>query len=283
MNSKVQDAFSGLGLRSQRVTVASGVELNYWDVGEGTTILFVPGWTFTADVFIHQFAGLSGKHRVIAFDPRSQGRSSVTAHGNEYATHAADLKAFIEQLDLRDIVLIGWSAGAAETWGYIRLAGLERVKAHICIDLPPKCLSTNERDDWIEGTLADISGTVMRMSNRKSLRDFVIWYAVNVMIQRTLDQAELDWIVAQSETTPDWAALSLWAYLMFTDFRPEVTLLDQHRPSLFIVAQHWAETALLYVQRTWPNSRVEILGGHMMFWEYPEKFNEIVSEFVASL
>ncbi len=278
----IHDVSRHIGALGRFVEVSPGVELHYWDVGQGPPLLFVTGWTFTADVFIHQLAEFSKDHRVIALEPRSQGLSTTTAGGNEYATHAADLKAFIEALDLTDIVLIGWSAGAAETWGYVRLAGLDRVKAHVCIDLSPKCLSDDEKTDWVEGSLADISGAVMTMASRGTLRDFVRWYTESVMVQRELAADELDWIVAQSATTPDWVALSLYAYLMFADYRPEASLLDAQRPSLFVVAEHWADKARPYLERNWPHSQVEVLGGHMMFWEHPEAFNAILRRFVAA-
>ena len=268
--------------QGQFVEVSPGVELHYWDVGQGTPLLFVTGWGFSADVFHQQIADLSKDYRVIALDPRSQGRSSTTAFGNEYATHAADLKAFIEALDLRDVVLIGWSAGAAETWGYVRLAGLERVKAHVDIDLSPKLVSVTE-GDWVEGTLDELAEAIMTMSSRRTLRDFVKFYITEVMVQRTLAPAELDWILAQFERTPQWAALSLYAYLVQTDYRPEAKLLDENRPSLFVVAEWWAETAKPYLEKHYPNSEIAVLGGHMMFWEHPDRFNAMLRDFIGRL
>lgn len=270
-----------IGALGKTIEVAPGIELHYWDVGSGTPLVLVPGWTFTADVFVHQINEFSKDHRVIAIDPRSQGRSSKTATGNDYATHAADLKVLIEALDLTNMVLVGWSAGMAETLGYIRLAGLERVKAHVEIDMPPKPLSIDQGSDWVEGTLADVSEGIMAMTPRASLREVIRWYTENVMVQRKLGAEELDWIVAQSETTPQWAAIALYCYLMFTDYRPELTRLDGERPSLFVIAEHWAETARPYIEKNWPNAHVEVLGGHMMFWEHPEKFNAILRDFLA--
>jgi non-heme chloroperoxidase len=30
-------------------------------------------------------------------------------------------------------------------------------------------------------------------------------------------------------------------------------------------------------------SKAEVLGGHMMFWEHSEKFNELVKQFLVAL
>ena len=71
--------------------VEPGVELYYEDHGAGSPLVFVPGWTFTTEVFVHQVEYFSGTHRVVSFDPRSQGRSTLTLQGNDYPTQSADL------------------------------------------------------------------------------------------------------------------------------------------------------------------------------------------------
>ena len=58
--------------------------------------------------------------------------------------------------------------------------------------------------------------------------------------------------------------------------------MDADVPSLFFVASHWAATDRPYLAEHCPNSRVEAFGGHMMFWEYPERFNAILTEFLAT-
>ena len=92
--------------------VEPGVELYYEDHGNGSPLVFVPGWTFTTEVFTHQFAHFSENHRVVSFDPRSQGRSTLTLQGNDYGTQSADLCKLIDHLGLKDPVLVGWSAAS---------------------------------------------------------------------------------------------------------------------------------------------------------------------------
>ncbi|MHA7965329.1 alpha/beta fold hydrolase [Paenibacillus sp. CAU 1782] len=52
-------------------------------------------------------------------------------------------------------------------------------------------------------------------------------------------------------------------------------------PTLTIVSEHWAETASAYTKALTPKSAVEVLGGHLSFWEHAEKFNEIVARFLG--
>ena len=96
------------------VEVASGVDIYYEDEGEGPALVLIPGWTFTTRVFDHQFAAFSDSYRVISFDPRSHGRSTVTSDGNNYATQAADLAAVLDHLKVENPVLAGWSAGSLD-------------------------------------------------------------------------------------------------------------------------------------------------------------------------
>lgn len=103
------------------------------------------------------------------------------------------------------------------------------------------------------------------------------------MIQRKLTKAELFWIVDQSAKSPPWVAAALFASGMFSNHMAEAELLDKTLPSMTIVAEHWKNTAVPFLKKNFPNTKVEVLGGHMMFWEHAEKFNQILSDFIASI
>jgi pimeloyl-ACP methyl ester carboxylesterase len=263
--------------------IEPGAEIYYEDTGTGSPILFVPGWTFTTEVYRHQISHFSSSHRVVALDPRSQGRSSITLHGNNYLTHAADLSKLIARLDLKDVVLVGWSFGCLETWGYLKLAGTSSVKAIVSIDLSPKPLSVNP-DDWVEGPLDEIASTYNSSFNDpQGHRDFITTYAKEVMFQHPPSEAELFWIAGQSMRTPYYVAAALFASGMFADNMAEAKLADESVPALNIIAEHWADRAVAFTRRHFPKTRTAVLGGHMMFWEYPAKFNTILEDFIGRL
>ena len=264
------------------VEVSPGVEVFFREAGSGPTVLFVPGWTFASDIFEKQFDGLSKEFRVVAIDPRSQGRSTVTSTGNDYLTHAEDLAAFIDKKGLKDIVLIGWSFGCLETYGYVKLKGAGNLKAHVCIDLSPKPLSVKS-GDWVEGPLDEIAdGYRTYMRDAKGQREFVTWYADNVMVERDLKPEEMAWIVDQSLTTPHWTAAALFASGMFANNLAEAKLLDEKKPTLNVIAKHWAETATAFVKKEMPNSEILVMGGHMMFWEHSDEFNAALTKFIKA-
>jgi pimeloyl-ACP methyl ester carboxylesterase len=70
---------------------------------------------------------------------------------------------------------------------------------------------------------------------------------------------------------------------MLADYSKEAAAMDKNVPSLYILAEHWADTAKPFLSRHMPNTETSVLGGHMMFWEHAERFNDVVRTFVDSL
>lgn len=265
------------------IEVDPGVELYVKDVGSGDPIVFIPGFTFSNETFSEQIAYFSKTNRVIAIDPRSHGRSTVTVHGNEYVTHGTDLIKVLKKLDVNHPTLVGWSFGCLTIWEYLKQAGPDDVNAFIFVDMPPKSLSVHH-DEWVEGSLDDIGSiynTFLRDS--KGHRAFIVDYIENVMIQRKLEEDELDWLVDMSLQTPYYIAGNLFASGMFSDYRNEARRASESAPTLTIVAEHWAETASNYFKNISPQTKVEKLGGHMMFWEHSEQFNQMVEAFLDDI
>jgi non-heme chloroperoxidase len=262
------------------ILVEPGVEIYVEERGEGRPILFIPGWTFTTELFSQQLEYFSKDYRAIAIDPRSQGRSTKTLQGNDYTTHGADLAKVIQALDLQGVTLVGWSFGCLQSWAYVRQEGLGNLKGVVSVDLSPKTLST-QAEDWSEGPLDEIAGAYNAyLTTPQGQRDFVAYYATEVMVQRELAPAELAWILDQSQKTPHYIAAALFASGMFSNYLDEARLIGENLPALNIVAEHWADTAKAFLGQHCPNTPVEVLGGHMMFWEHSEKFNEILEGFL---
>jgi pimeloyl-ACP methyl ester carboxylesterase len=207
----------------------------------------------------------------------------VTLQGNNYETQGADLAKLIAALELDDVVLVGWSFGCLTNWALVRQHGLDKVKAVVSIDLSPKTLSIHE-DDWTEGPLDEI-GEIFNtyLFSHQGHRDFVEAYATEVMVQRELNPAELAWIIEQSTRTPTPYAALYFASGMFSDYRAEAQRIARSRPSLHVIAEHWADVAEPFIKGLCPETETAVLGGHMMFWEHADAFNAILEAFLASL
>jgi pimeloyl-ACP methyl ester carboxylesterase len=80
--------------------------------GHGAPILLSHGVTITSRVWVKQFRSLPREGvRVVAFDHRGHGASTVGDSGYSLDNLAADLRTVIEALDLRDAILVGHSMG----------------------------------------------------------------------------------------------------------------------------------------------------------------------------
>lgn len=53
---------------SKYFSVLPGVELHYWEQGEGKPLVFIPGLTFSGEIFKAQIEHFSKNYRVIAID-----------------------------------------------------------------------------------------------------------------------------------------------------------------------------------------------------------------------
>ncbi|WP_026908859.1 alpha/beta fold hydrolase [Paucisalibacillus globulus] len=263
------------------IEVDPGVELFVQDVGVGEPIVFIPGFTFTTEVFEKQVDYFSKTNRVIVIDPRSHGRSTITVHGNDYVTHGSDLASVLKQLDVTNVTLVGWSFGCLTAWEYVKQYGTERMKSMVFVDMPPKSLSV-QAEDWVEGALDDIAAIYTNsLRTPQGQREFIEAYITGVMIQRDLNKGELTWLVEQSMKTPYYIAGNLFASGMFSDYRKEAKQVYETLPTLTVVAEHWAETAVEFTKFLSLETKIEVLGGHMMFWEHAEKFNSILENFIS--
>ncbi len=261
--------------------VKPGVEIYYEVHGDGPDLVLVPGWTFTTEVFENQIAEFAQTHRVITFDPRSHGRSTVSVEGNNYATSGEDMAKLLDHLEADQPALVGWSYGCLTTLAYLQHVGVNAASSHMCIDAPPTPMSTVE-GDWIEASLPDMSAIYSALQTSAGHRGLINWYADEVMIEGAYTPELSTWIVDQSTSSPPWIAAAYWASGAFSDYMDVAREVDETMPSYFVVATHWADVAVPYLEANLASTRIEAFGGHMMFWEYPERFNPILRDMLQA-
>jgi non-heme chloroperoxidase len=130
------------------ITTPDGVQIFYKDWGprDGQPVTLSHGWPLSSDSWeAHQHFLAENGFRVIAHDRRGHGRSEQVWDGNDMDHYADDLAAVIEALDLRDVVLVGFSTGGGEVARYIGRHGTSRVaKAVLVSAVPPFMLKTDD-------------------------------------------------------------------------------------------------------------------------------------------
>jgi len=127
------------------ITTKDGTSIYYKDWGKGQPVVFSHGWPLSSDSWESQMFFLSSKgYRTIAHDRRGHGRSSQPWDGNEMDTYADNLAELIEHLDLKDVILVGFSTGGGEVTRYIGRHGTKRIAKMILVSaVPPLMLKTD--------------------------------------------------------------------------------------------------------------------------------------------
>ncbi len=165
------------------ITTNEGIQIAYKDLGKGQPVLFSHGWPLTADAWEGQMLFLlnQGGYRVIAHDRRGHGRSSDTFENNTMDQYADDLAQLIEQLDLKDVILVGHSTGGGEITRYIGRHGTSRVKKAVLVGaVPPLMLKTEKNPGGLPRAVFDGIRAGTAANRTQFFKDIVVpFYGYN--------------------------------------------------------------------------------------------------------
>jgi hypothetical protein len=92
------------------VKTPDGVEIRYEVAGSGEpALVFVHGWSCDRSYWRAQVDHFAASHRTVALDLGGHGESSLGREDWTMASFAGDVRAVVEALDLRGVVLVGHS------------------------------------------------------------------------------------------------------------------------------------------------------------------------------
>ncbi len=107
---------------------STSIELYYEDHGAGQPVVLIHGYPLDGHSWERQSHALQkAGYRVITYDRRGFGKSSKVEVGYDYDTYAADLNAILTVLQLKDVVLVGFSMGTGELARYVSKYGTGRI------------------------------------------------------------------------------------------------------------------------------------------------------------
>lgn len=276
-----------------RITVGTEnslpVDLHYTDRGEGQPVVLIHGFPLDGDSWERQIPALlaAGK-RVITYDRRGFGRSSQPSTGYDYDTFAADLHALLEALDLRDVILVGFSMGTGEVARYLSTYGSDRVaKAAFLASLEPNLLITDDNPDgaapiaFFEGVAAEAAAD--RYAYFTRFYDDFYNLDENLGTRISEEAVRASWIVATNSGAIASAAAPLtWP----TDFRGDLAAIDVPAIIVHGTADRILPidaTARRFAQQLPTAEYVEIEGApHGMLWTHADEITSILVRFVSA-
>jgi non-heme chloroperoxidase len=262
------------------------IDLYYEDLGEGQPVVLIHGYPLDGHSWERQTkALLDAGHRVITYDRRGWGQSSQPTTGQDYDTYSADLNELLEQLELTDIVLAGFSMGTGEVTRYLGTYGSERVeKAALFGAIPPFLLKT---DDNAEG----VDGSVFEGIKEAAVKDRYVWFKqffddfYNVDKLQPERISEQAWqasfnVACMGSAYSTVACVDTW----LTDFREDLPKID-----VPVLVVHGTEDRILPFESTAARLSdliddvrvVPVEGGpHNIGWTHPEVLNPLFLAFV---
>jgi len=266
---------------------SADIELYYTDQGSGQPVVLIHGFPLNGESWGKQQAALlDAGYRVIAYDRRGFGASTKAGSGYDYDTFAADLHSLIEDLDLRDAVLVGFSMGTGEVARYLSRYGSGRIaKAAFLGSLEPFLLKTDDNpggagpQEFFDGIAASVRADRYAFIGG-FFKDF---YNLDDTLGSRISQEAVDAsvaVAAHAGNTAIAAAPLTWP----TDFRGDIPHINV--PALIL---HGTADNILPIDVTARRFKdllpdavyVEIEGApHGLLWTHGDEVNEALLAFL---
>lgn len=127
------------------------INIYYEDLGKGKPVVFIHGWPLSGAMWEYQITQLPQQGmRCIAYDRRGFGKSDRPFGEYDYNTLAGDLKSLLDELDLNDVTLVGFSMGGGEIAKYFSLHAGARVSKVVLVSaVVPYMLQTTDNPDGV--------------------------------------------------------------------------------------------------------------------------------------
>ncbi len=271
---------SASGIRERKVDVGEGVSLRVIEAGQpgpDTILVFVPGWSTGADIWRQQIDRFAATCRVIAFDPRSEGQSTITTSGNTPEMRAQDLHNLLEALGARHPVLIGWSQGVQDVAAYIERYGAHDLAGLVLVDA-----AVSDGADGIRARPEEAAAQFKMFSVYQAHQPEYLRGMMEAIITKPQPPGAIDRLIAIGLKTPPAIGIAMLVADLFGVNRT-AALKKIDCPTLIIASAKSDELARQQAgARQIPHARFEKIDGaaHAVFLDQPERFDELVEKFV---
>jgi peroxiredoxin len=269
------------------------IALHYTDRGAGQPVILIHGYPLDGASWEKQEDRLlDAGYRVITYDRRGFGRSSKPSTGYDYDTFADDLDTVIRTLDLRDVVLVGFSMGTGEVARYLARHGSDRVaKAVFLASLEPYLIKTADNPTGVDQSVFDGILAAARSDRYAWFTQFYNdFYNLDENLGSRIGEEALrnSWnVAAGAGARASWAVVPTWG----TDFRGDIEKVTESGSTVPALIVHGTHDRILPIDATGrefakrlPNARyVEIDGApHGLLWTHADEVSDLLVEFLAA-
>ncbi|MFB9079525.1 alpha/beta fold hydrolase [Flavobacterium procerum] len=270
------------------IETAQNVRLYVKDYGKGKPVILIHGWPLSNEMWEYQIEFLvQNNFRVIAYDRRGFGKSSQPWNGYDFDTLTDDLSEIIEQLQLEEATLVGFSMGGGEVVRYFsRHHGKGVAKAVLVSSIIPFLLKTEDNPDGRPVEKSESTAASINEDRIGFLDNFgKIFFGVNI-INKPLSTPLLEYYRNLCSVASPRATLQCAASLNTTDFRDELSSIKV--PTLII---HGDDDKIVPMELTSKKASESIANNtyivyegapHGLFYTEREKLNEDLLDFLNS-
>ncbi len=274
---------------NKRLLGLTDVQVHVEDTGgTGRPVVLIHGWPLSGASWSKQVAPLvESGFRVITYDRRGFGDSDKPAFGYSYDTLAEDLAGLVDQLELTDVTLVGFSMGGGEVARYIAKYGESRLKSVVfAAAVTPMMLKTEDNPDGsLEPEKAKDMATQLAADPDAFFDQFTKnFFSPNGDGNVLVTEAERQAAITLAKKASIAAALETMQSFGTTDFREDLTKITV--PTLVIHGD--ADGTVPFAgsgQRTHaaiPHSELKVIAGgpHGINVSHADEFNAILIEFL---
>jgi pimeloyl-ACP methyl ester carboxylesterase len=266
--------------RSRLIEVAPHVHLRILEEGRASarpTLVLIPGWRLTANIWSRQIESFGRDRRVIAIDPRSQGESTKTDEGDTPEQRARDYHVLLNSVHAGTMVLVGWSQGVQDVAAYVDQFGTDGIGGIILVD---STISKGAANVPNELPFAVQQLRLLPLLS-ESPRDYTEGM-MRAIHSKPLPDSELNRLIADALKTPTATGEAMLIADLFGKDRtgavPKFTV-----PTLIVASGRSAELEQQdALAKQLPNARIVVVAeaGHAVFADQPERFESIVRDFL---
>lgn len=249
---------------------ADGVSITYEVRGEDEpALVFVHGWSNKRSVWGAELAHFSQKYKVVAIDLAGFGASDNNREKWTMEAFGEDVVAILDKLNLRDVILIGFSMGAPVVIVTAELAP-EHITGIVLVDF-----LQNIEIVYSQEYISNIDKASMDLVIEPTIEKAMPYFIKN---KEELGKRYISMVKDVPKVGWSESLKNVW---LWSNEECIKSLQKIQAPVISINSDQYPTNVEAFKKYV-PSFKVKIIPGvgHFVFWEAPEEFNRLLEEAV---